>query len=63
MTPSPTRIALSPEESAEFKKLEDRLQSYIAGVQDMANHARRLKIDELMASRKAAPTNPSDNSV
>jgi hypothetical protein len=63
MTPSPVRVSLSPEESAEFKRLEDRIQSYLAGAQAMADHTRRMKIDEIMAARKAAPSTPPANSV
>lgn len=59
----PVKIQLSVEEALSYQQFDARLSGYLAGIQDgsqsLANHMRRSKIDELMASRKA-PVPPAE---
>lgn len=53
-----TQVQLTVEEALEYAKLDAKLAGIIQGAQMMADHHRRLKLDEIVASRKAAPLIP-----
>lgn len=50
-----TQVQLTVEEALEYAKLDAKLAGIIQGAQMMADHHRRSKLDEIVASRKAAP--------
>ena len=57
---TPTTIQLSVEEALSFQQHDSRLIGFVAGVQAMADHMRRAKIDEIIAARKPAPPESSN---
>lgn len=56
-----TQIQLSVEEALDFGKADARYAGFIAGAQAMADHARRMKLDEIIAAR--AKQTVSDSTI
>ena len=47
-----TKIKLSVEEALDFQRFESELRGFLAGAQSMAEHVKRMKVMEILASRK-----------
>lgn len=50
-----TQVQLTVEEALEYAKLDAKLAGIIQGAQMMADHHRRSKLDEIIASRNGPP--------
>jgi hypothetical protein len=53
-------LRLSPEETAEFLHTADRLDGFADGARAMAEYAKKLKLNEIVAAREPAPEPPKE---
>lgn len=54
-----TGLRLSPEESAEFLSVSERLDGFVAGVAALSAHLKQQKISEIIAARQPEPPKPA----
>lgn len=52
---APQELRLSPEESARFREVADKVDSYADGVRAMAEYVKRKSLDQILADRQSAP--------
>lgn len=58
---NPMQIQLSVEEALAYQKTESRLAGFVEGAQAMAEHVKRMKVEDFISSRKAMPPDPEKN--
>lgn len=55
-----TQIQLTVEEALEFQKFDSHINGFVLGVKTMAEHSKRMKLDEMIAARKPSATPPTE---
>jgi hypothetical protein len=55
-------LRLSPDEARNFRRDAERMDEFIAGVQALATHLKKQKLDEIIAARQVRAENPEEGS-